>query len=179
MPLALSAGQKLGLLAVAALFIGFALASSFLFPRSRPDFPGRRGVRWFVVLSVALMVSMLTAMAVLAREGEEAEGHEAGAEETEMPEQGAQTTETATEATGDAAAGKAVFASAGCGGCHTLQAAGSSANVGPNLDESKPDYALAVERITQGKGGMPSFSGQLTTEEIQNVAAFVAESAGG
>ena len=43
------------------------------------------------------------------------------------------------ELTGDATAGKAVFTSAGCGGCHTLADAGANGNVGPNLDEAKPD----------------------------------------
>ena len=33
--------------------------------------------------------------------------------------------------------GKAIFASAGCGGCHTLKAAGASGNVGPNLDDAE------------------------------------------
>ena len=42
----------------------------------------------------------------------------------------------ALELTGDAAAGEAVFASGGCGACHTLSAAGSSGTVGPNLDEA-------------------------------------------
>ena len=70
------------------------------------------------------------------------------------------TTETApARARGDAAAGEAVFASAGCGGCHTLEAAGSSGNVGPNLDEAKPDVALVVDRVTNGMGVMPSFEG--------------------
>ncbi|CAN5176261.1 hypothetical protein BH18ACT14_BH18ACT14_16670 [soil metagenome] len=36
---------------------------------------------------------------------------------------------------GDAAAGKSVFTSAGCGSCHTLKEAGASGQVGPNLDE--------------------------------------------
>ena len=42
----------------------------------------------------------------------------------------------ALELTGDAAAGETVFASAGCGACHTLSAAGSSGTVGPNLDDA-------------------------------------------
>ena len=53
---------------------------------------------------------------------------------------------------GDASNGEKVFASAGCGGCHTLEAAGSSGNVGPNLDDSKPDRGLAVDRVTNGAG---------------------------
>jgi mono/diheme cytochrome c family protein len=74
--------------------------------------------------------------------------------------------------------GKAIFASAGCGGCHTLAAAGSSGTVGPNLDEAKPSQELAVDRVTNGQGGMPSFKGQLSEEQIQAVAEFVADNAG-
>jgi mono/diheme cytochrome c family protein len=80
---------------------------------------------------------------------------------------------------GDAAAGEAVFASAGCGGCHTLEAAGSSGNVGPNLDDAKPDLALALNRVTNGSGAMPSFKGQLSDQEIADVAAYVVESTQG
>jgi mono/diheme cytochrome c family protein len=74
--------------------------------------------------------------------------------------------------------GKATFASAGCGGCHTLAAAGSSGTIGPNLDEAKPSQELAVDRVTNGQGGMPSFKGQLSEEQIQAVAEFVADNAG-
>jgi cbb3-type cytochrome c oxidase subunit III len=74
--------------------------------------------------------------------------------------------------------GKSIFASAGCGGCHTLAAAGSSGNVGPNLDEAKPSLELAIHRVTNGQGGMPSFKGQLSEEQIQAVATFVADNAG-
>lgn len=83
------------------------------------------------------------------------------------------------EGEGDAEAGADVFAEAGCGSCHTLDAAGSSGSVGPNLDESKPDFELVVDRVTNGKGNMPSFSGQLSEQEIADVAAYVSESASG
>jgi mono/diheme cytochrome c family protein len=69
--------------------------------------------------------------------------------------------------------GKSIFASAGCGGCHTLVAAGSSGTVGPNLDEAQPSLELAIDRITNGQGGMPAFEGQLSEEQIQAVAEFV------
>lgn len=74
---------------------------------------------------------------------------------------------------GDATDGKSIFASAGCGGCHTLAAAGSDGNVGPNLDQSQPSLELAIDRITNGQGGMPSFDGQLSEEQIKAVAEFV------
>jgi mono/diheme cytochrome c family protein len=79
---------------------------------------------------------------------------------------------------GDAAAGEAVFASSGCGSCHTLEAAGSSGNVGPNLDEASPDFETAYETVTNGRGAMPAFEGQLTDQQIADVAAYVSESAG-
>ena len=69
--------------------------------------------------------------------------------------------------------GEAIFASAGCGGCHTLAAAGSSGTVGPNLDDAQPSLELAIDRITNGRGGMPAFEGQLSEEQIRAVAEFV------
>ena len=47
---------------------------------------------------------------------------------------------TPTVAKGNPARGKAVYLAAGCGGCHTFTAAGSSGKVGPNLDQL-PAYA--------------------------------------
>jgi mono/diheme cytochrome c family protein len=80
---------------------------------------------------------------------------------------------------GDADAGKQVFASAGCAACHTLAAANSNGNVGPNLDDAKPSYELVVQRVTLGQGGMPSFKDQLEPQQIADVAQFVSSSAGG
>jgi cytochrome c553 len=76
---------------------------------------------------------------------------------------------------GDAAAGKEVYASAGCGSCHTFADAGTTGTVGPDLDQSSADFAAAQEQIANGGGGMPAFSGQLSDEEIANVAAYVVE----
>jgi cbb3-type cytochrome c oxidase subunit III len=78
---------------------------------------------------------------------------------------------------GGEADGKAIFASS-CASCHTLAAAGSNGTIGPNLDEAKPTRELAVERVTNGKGAMPSFKDQLSEEQIQAVATFVSENAG-
>ena len=65
------------------------------------------------------------------------------------------------------------FAAAGCGGCHTFEAAGSTGNVGPNLDDANPDSGVVVERVTNGKGVMPSFSDSLSKQENADVAANV------
>jgi cytochrome c553 len=80
---------------------------------------------------------------------------------------------------GDADAGKQVFASAGCAACHTLSAANASGTVGPNLDDAQPSYELAVQRVTLGQGGMPSFKDQLQPQQIADVAQFVSSSTGG
>jgi mono/diheme cytochrome c family protein len=80
---------------------------------------------------------------------------------------------------GDATAGKAVFESAGCKGCHTLKDAGASGTVGPNLDQAKPPLSLAVTRVTQGAGAMPSFKGQLSAKQIADVTAYVVKATGG
>ena len=77
---------------------------------------------------------------------------------------------------GNAEAGGEVFAANGCGSCHTFQAAGSSGSVGPNLDESSIDYEGAFTTIKNGRGGMPSFEGQLSDQQIADVAAYVTES---
>ena len=80
---------------------------------------------------------------------------------------------------GDPVAGKQVFETAGCKGCHTLKDAGATGTVGPNLDQAKPPLSLAVMRVTQGAGAMPSFKGQLTTKQIADVTAYVVKATGG
>lgn len=80
---------------------------------------------------------------------------------------------------GDPAAGKQVFLTAGCTGCHTLAAVHSTGTVGPNLDQAKPDYRKVTAQVTLGGGVMPSFKSKLTTQQIANVAAFVVQATGG
>jgi mono/diheme cytochrome c family protein len=76
-------------------------------------------------------------------------------------------------------AGAAIFKSAGCGSCHTLAAAGSHGQIGPNLDSLRPSFAQVQSQVTKGGGGMPSFSSRLGRAQIRDVAAFVAARAGG
>ncbi len=76
------------------------------------------------------------------------------------------------------AAGSIGFADAGCGTCHTLRAAGATGQAGPNLDTFRPGYARIRAQVENGGGGMPEFHEQLTAQEIRDVAAFVATSAG-
>lgn len=196
MLLGLTSGQKIGLLAVAGAFIVFSIVASFLFPRRNPDWPGRR-LGAFVAVTLVLFVAMMTAVFVLAKEKEEAGGREGGATATSTNEQEAGEGPGAGEAPaagepgakgegagapgsegGDAAAGKSVFASAGCGSCHALADANSSGAVGPNLDEAKPAYDLVVERVTNGKSPMPAFENQLSEKQIRDVSAYVVGAAG-
>jgi mono/diheme cytochrome c family protein len=80
---------------------------------------------------------------------------------------------------GDSKQGSSVYASAGCGGCHTLAAAHSTGTVGPNLDQLKPDYRAVTAQVTNGGGAMPAFKSKLSTQQIADVSAYVVESTGG
>ena len=91
-----------------------------------------------------------------------------------------------TATIGNAAAGKAAFTSAGCGGCHVMAAAGAKGSIGPSLDSETLTEAKIITQITNGGYGvmgvaakkqypfpMSAFKGKLTTAQIQNIAAFV------
>jgi mono/diheme cytochrome c family protein len=189
--LAALTGWEIGLLVVAAVFCVFALTVALVVPRSRPEFPAQRlGV--FLAVCIALFAAQMTAVLLLAEVGEadepvaheETQPTEPGGTEpapTEpAPTEGETTVTTPpAEPTGDAAAGKDVFASAGCASCHTLADAGSTGTVGPDLDATMPPYDLAVERVTNGSGAMPPFKDMLSEQQIQDVAAYVSSVAGG
>ena len=92
---------------------------------------------------------------------------------------------------GDAAKGKTLFASNGCGGCHVYKPAGSAGNVGPDLDNLADD----AQKANQGPlpayvstsiknpdsyvvpgfqaGVMPSYGGQLSDQQIADLVAFL------
>ncbi len=77
--------------------------------------------------------------------------------------------------TEQASAGKSTFAST-CGGCHTLSAAGTNGEVGPNLDDLKPDEETVLSAIERGPGVMPE--NLLQGAKAEEVAKYVAENAG-
>ena len=183
---ALARSHEIGLAAVAIAFIAFALVSSFVFPRRNPNFPGRH-MGLYVTVCVLFFVGMLAAVLVLGKERSEASESPAHTATQSKPLPG-QTTSThaATTTTsgggggggggatqGDPTAGKAVFASAGCTGCHTLKAANATGKVGPDLDQLKPAEDTVVHQVENGGGAMPAFKGQLSAKQIQDVAAFV------
>ena len=63
---------------------------------------------------------------------------------------------------------------------HVLKAAGSTGDIGPDLDSLKPSEEQVKLVVTDGLGVMPAFGaeGLLTPEEIDAVSHFVANSAG-
>ena len=74
--------------------------------------------------------------------------------------------------------GKDVFLNkAVCSTCHTLADAGSNSQIGPNLNEIRPDKMTIMNVVTNGIGVMPPYEGQLTQEEIEAVAHYVSTSA--
>ena len=60
-----------------------------------------------------------------------------------------------------------------CGVCHTLQTAGSTGTIGPNLDQLKPQMPQIIAAVTNGIGVMQAWEGILTYEEIEAVAYYV------
>lgn len=123
----------------------------------------------------------------------EGDGHGGTAAEdkaaTDTAAEGDAATDTAAEepaaedegaaAAGDPAEGKSVFTSSGCAACHTLADAGAAGVVGPNLDETKPTVERVTTIVTNGQGAMPAFKGQLSDEQIANVAAYIASATQG
>src|SRR5512133_3828361 len=108
------------------------------------------------------------------------------------------TTMTTTSKTmGNVAAGKAVFASAGCGGCHTFKAAGATGTTGPDLDEHlsehKKEEGAAIEEhvresvletdaeIAEGyaAGVMPSYRTRLSKKQTDDLVAFIVANVAG
>jgi cytochrome c551/c552 len=191
---ALSSGQKTGLAVVAAAFVVFALASSFLFPRWNPNFPGR-WLKVFVLVCVLFTVGMLAAVIGFAKES-----HEEGAHGTEpTPTHTTPSTTGGTETTpppvqGDPVAGKEVFTEKACGSCHTFEPAGTSGTVGPDLDEladaaenaGKELHEFVRESIVDPNayvapgfqpGIMPDFGDQLTPKEVDDLVAFLTQGA--
>ena len=179
----LSSAHKIGLAGVGVAFIVFALVSSFVLPRRNPNFPGKH-LGGYIAVCVLFFLAMLAAVLVFGREKSEASGNESAShtatESGSLPGQttsGPTTTQPSvggvTAPQGSPTAGKAVFTSAGCSGCHTLKAAGATGTIGPNLDQLKPPYARIVLQVNKGGGPMPAFKGRLSPKQIADVAAFV------
>jgi len=179
---------------VAAVLVGFSLFVSIVVPRRRPDFPGR-SLRVFVLVSALLVVGMLTAVAVLGESHQFAsEGGESGAVTNQPPTATTTPTETGTgtgqQPAGDPAAGKEIFTTTAqppCASCHTLQEAGATQTIGPNLDEvlKGKDAAFIHESIVDPNakvatgyqpGIMPqTFGEQLDDKQLADLVAFLVQ----
>jgi mono/diheme cytochrome c family protein len=142
----------------------------------------------FILVTAILTIAMLGAVEVFAKE--EHPETEAPGETTPEPPPPPTTTETTgttttTEQPGSAAAGRAVFTSAGCGACHTFAPAGTSGSVGPDLDEALQGQGAEFIRqsivdpnaeITQGynAGVMPqNFGQELSPQQLDDLVAFL------
>ena len=74
--------------------------------------------------------------------------------------------------------GKIIFLEQGnCATCHTLADAKSNGEIGPNLNQIKPDIARVISTVTNGIGVMPPYASTLSEQEIQAVAHYVSISA--
>ncbi len=62
---------------------------------------------------------------------------------------------------------------AGCGGCHTLKAAGTKGTRAPNLAQEPSAYDALITQIKYGGEGMPAFGSAFTKLQIQSIARYV------
>jgi mono/diheme cytochrome c family protein len=184
-----------------AVLVGFSLVVALVIPRRNPGFPGRQ-LRFFVVLSTLLIAGMLGAVEVLGESHDFAAHGETGGATEESPTATGETSppptgetgETGEEPQGDPVAGKQVFttvANPACATCHTLQAAGATQTLGPNLDEALPDKDAAFIResivepdaeVTSGFADnlMPEdYGDKLTEQQLNDLVAFLVEATHG
>lgn len=184
-----------GALAVLAVLLSFVGLRSERFPTR-----GAMGVG--LVLLVGLVVASSATAILSARDeqmerreeanreaAEEAEGELEEAEEAEQGEGEGEAAQPGEEPEIDRL-GAQVFADAGCGGCHTLAAAETTGTIGPDLDEALPGRDEEFIRtsivdpnaeIAAGFGPdvmPPDFGEELSPEELDALAAFLARNAG-
>ncbi|HVS99753.1 MAG TPA: cytochrome c [Solirubrobacterales bacterium] len=137
------------------------------------------------VLFLIAILALAGAIAVAGCGG--GSGTTAATEETTPAEESAppaeKTEEAPTQEAGGMEAlveeGETVFTST-CGACHTLKAAGTTGEVGPDLDELEPDLATVEHQVINGGGPMPAFGkeGTLDPKEVKAVSTYVSSVAG-
>ena len=74
----------------------------------------------------------------------------------------------------DLAKGRQIFGANGCSGCHTLADAGAAGGIGPGLDHNpnlSPDFVFST--VHDGRGGMPSFAGQISDLDLRTLAKYI------
>jgi mono/diheme cytochrome c family protein len=67
-----------------------------------------------------------------------------------------------------------------CANCHTLKAANAVAEIGPNLDQRRPNKALVLNAIQNGRaqGNGQMAKDLYTGQDAEDVASFVAKAVG-
>jgi mono/diheme cytochrome c family protein len=163
-------------------------------------FPASKGV---LALGTAAFAALVVATGAFAwlnaedeqehREAELAEAAEGAAAEDEGGEEaeevGPDVAESPTETA--SAEGSQLFEANGCGGCHTLAAAGSTGTIGPDLDGALADADEAfieesiVDPDAQVDRGQPpnvmpqTFGETLSPEELDALVQYLVESTSG
>ena len=120
----LSTSHEIGLAVAGGIFVTFSLLSSFVFPRMDPNFPGKKGLRWYLPLCGLMFVGMLSSILYFGREQKPAEA-------AAPPAATSTTGATPAASPAEIAAGKVVFNSSGCAACHVFTPAASTGKVGP------------------------------------------------
>jgi cytochrome c551/c552 len=191
MVFALSTAHEIGLAVVGAIFVIFSLLSSFYFPSRNANFPGQKGLHWYIPLCFVFFAAQIASVFYFGQEKSEAKAAPPAVTSTTSTS----TTSTTPAAAGNAAAGKTVFASAGCAACHTFAPAAATGKVGPDLDHIADYAAKAGQPVEQYAReaiehpppkyvppGFPTnvmpttFGKTLTSTQIDDLVAFITQS---
>lgn len=74
--------------------------------------------------------------------------------------------------------GRRLFRDTGCVQCHALADAGGVSTYAPSLDRNgHMSRELVLDRLTNGRGDMPSFTGILSDAQIAALADYVSRAA--
>ena len=190
MVFALSTAHEIGLAVSGAIFITFALLSSFYFPSRNPNFPGRKGLRWYIPLCFVFFIGMLGSVLYFGQEKSRGRGRSDGRDRHRRPRRRRRRRPQREMPPPARPSSRA----AGCAACHTFTPAASTGKVGPDLDHLA-DYAAkagqpveefandAIEHpppkyVPPGfpTNAMPTNFGQtLTTKQIDDLVAFITQ----
>lgn len=121
----------------------------------------------FGTIAVAVLLTVGVLLIATGCGGDDASAPSESPPEEQLP--------SGSKGSGDSPAGESVWAEAGCGGCHTLAAAGSTGTTGPSLDILQPDLDAVVEKITSGDNH-PDFADRLSEQQIADLATYLVSS---
>ena len=154
------------------------LRSSWRSIRVAPLFPGNR-LGLFLAICGVFFVAQMSAVLVLAEVGEadeSARGNGAGMRRRSRRRRSPRRRSRRKPAGSDPV-GKEIFLGTAAALPYARRRRRDRRHR-PNLDATKPSVELAVERVTNGAGAMPSFADTLSEEQIQEVATYVSAAAG-